>query len=445
MRTSASLLLCALLARPASAGSAGAEAFDFLLMDAGARAAALGGAFTALASGPEALFYNPAGLARTKSNEISCTHDQRSQGVTRQAAGAAFKSGFGAALHTLDFGGIPRTTLSSPDGALGSFGLRDISLGVGLGRSFLDETLSLGLGAKALRESVDGVRADGYAFDAGALASPLPGLSLGASLLNAGPEVRFLTQKERLPLCVRAGAAFEFSLAGTRETLAFDVSKVRTDKLRLGAGVEAALGEAFAVRAGFTTRSDAGVGVTGGVMAGWNGLEMDYAFVPFGDLGLSHLVSLSFRWGAGPEPPEREKPPPRKAAAEELFRRAREAVAAGSYDAAKRDLAAAAGLLGPADKRNFAYYERMGFIALRQNDPRRAKSLYMEAIKTGASLDLGESAQADAYAGLGECLMRQEDYENARWYLLKALSAGPSEEMRAGVEARLQELQGARP
>jgi len=51
-------------ARPCLAGI-GAEPFDFIFLDAGARPAALGGAYTSLAMDANALLYNPAGLAGT--------------------------------------------------------------------------------------------------------------------------------------------------------------------------------------------------------------------------------------------------------------------------------------------------------------------------------------------------------------------------------------------
>ncbi|MEK7744548.1 MAG: hypothetical protein AAB578_09205, partial [Elusimicrobiota bacterium] len=43
--------------------------------------------------------------------------------------------------------------------------------------------------------------------------------------------------------------------------------------------------------------NDAGPGITAGV--GWvlGDLDLDYAFVPYGDLGISHRISVSWRFG----------------------------------------------------------------------------------------------------------------------------------------------------
>jgi len=58
-------------AYPAGAGSATAE---FLNMGVGAKAAALGGAMTAAATGTDAIYWNPAGLAGITSVEASFSH-----------------------------------------------------------------------------------------------------------------------------------------------------------------------------------------------------------------------------------------------------------------------------------------------------------------------------------------------------------------------------------
>lgn len=71
---------------------------------------------------------------------------------------------------------------------------------------------------------------------------------------------------------------------------------------RLGVGLEAKPLKAFALRLGFDGRNDAGPGLTAGLGAGGEGLWADYAFVPFGELGSAHRVSLTLRWGGAAAP-----------------------------------------------------------------------------------------------------------------------------------------------
>lgn len=304
MRSRSALVVCALAAgvfTPARANaSAGAESFDFLLIDANARAVGLGGAYTAMAADANALLYNPAGLGLVTSNEITLMHNQYFQGATQEYVAFASRSGWGASLNTLQLRGVPRTTVSQPDGSIGSLAMSDLAASVGYGRSFCGETLSLGASGKYLRESLDGLSAGGYALDAGALLSVegVPGLTVGASLLNLGPRVRFLRDAADLPAVARAGAAYSRSFGSAGGTLAFDISKTRSDRPRMGVGAETVLGSRFALRAGFTTRNDAGLGITAGGGVKSERLAVDYAFAPYGDLGIAHRVSLTFRWGA---------------------------------------------------------------------------------------------------------------------------------------------------
>src|SRR5690242_10900804 len=122
------------LANPrAATAAAGAEAFDFLQFDAGARAVALGGAYTALASDSNALLYNPGGLGFLATNEATFMHNQYVQGLNQEYVGFASSIGLGAQLNYVNLGGIPRTTISQPDGTGSNFSVSDRSLGVGYG------------------------------------------------------------------------------------------------------------------------------------------------------------------------------------------------------------------------------------------------------------------------------------------------------------------------
>ncbi|MDE2293015.1 MAG: PorV/PorQ family protein [Elusimicrobia bacterium] len=301
LKAFAALLLALTLgAAPAMAAQtvAGAESFDFLNLDANARAVALGGAYTALATDSNALLYNPAGLARVDRQEATFMHNQYLQDAAQEYLAWASKQGFGASLNYLDFGSADRTTYGQPDGTGSRVGMSDLALSGGYGRAF--GALAVGGGLKVIHESIDNVSATGAALDAGVLytAPQLAGLRLGASIVNMGPAVKFDVAKEKLPTELRAGAAYSRDLLGAKDTLAFDLSKQLTDKVRLGIGGETVIGRMMALRMGFTTRNDAGIGITAGVGWVWRDLNIDYAIVPFGDLGLAHRLSLTFRWGA---------------------------------------------------------------------------------------------------------------------------------------------------
>ena len=444
MRSLTILMALSLAALPGAAragqSSAGGESFDFLLLDADARAVALGGAYTALATDANALLYNPGALGRIRNSEVSFMHNQYVEGLTQEYGAYAAPQGWGAQINRLDFGDITRTTLSHKDGD-GSFGISDLSVGAGYGRALTDWA-SLGLGFKYLRESIDNVTANGCAFDAGALFSVprVQGLSLGASLLNLGPRVRFMTLEEKLPLMMRAGAAYKRSFLGADNTFAFDLSKALTDGVRFGLGAETLLYMMLALRFGYTSRNDTDIGITFGAGVLWRSFGADYAVVPFGEMGYAHRISLTYRWGERESEGVSKRRTPQaepELTVEGRLRRGQEAVLHEKWEQAKAEYGAAAAMLTSSDQRMIMYYERMGYIFLRQGEATKAKGYYMEGLKMATSLGLRDQGVADLYVGMGECLRQEGNPEEAAQFYKKALDIGVSDKSRRIIEKGL--------
>ena len=301
-RTLGIVVALALLAPAPIRAAGGADSYGFLLLDSNARAAAMGGAYTALGSGSGALDYNPAGLVRTERNEVSFMHNQYFQGVTQDFINFASPRGWGASLNYLSFGDVQQTTLTSPSGeGLGQTSLSDLSLGLGYGCK-LSQDLSVGAGAKYIREVIDQTPRDNAAFDLGVLYTVprLRGLSVGAALQNMGPTVSYDQAHENQPLTWRLGGAYRRDWLGASHALALDVVKERNDSAHVSLGLETLILKSMALRLGYNQSNDAGVGITAGV--GWqiHNFGFDYAIVPFGPLGYTHRMSVTLRWGGDP-------------------------------------------------------------------------------------------------------------------------------------------------
>lgn len=294
------LVFLAALNRPAPlcAESAGTSLFSFLAFDSNGRAAAMGGAYTALASNSTALAYNPAGLGRGGQNEATFMHNQYFQDITQEYVSYSSPQKWGASFNYLNFGEVRETTLSNPSGTgLGEVGLKDMAVSLGYGAGL--GNICAGAGLKFVRESIAGISGQGFMLDAGAL-WVVPGgrgLKLGAVVQNLGPDIKFNGAKEQLPLTFRAGAGWRVSVYGQKTTLALDVQKVRAEAVVLRLGGEVLVAGIVPLRAGFNTQNDDGPGISAGTGYANKTFNADYAYVPFKSLGATHRVSVSFRWG----------------------------------------------------------------------------------------------------------------------------------------------------
>jgi hypothetical protein len=123
---------------------------------------------------------------------------------------------------------------------------------------------------------------------------------LGATAANLGGKLKFDDASNPLPVTYRAGAAVRVSPAFL---VTADAILRRDNKPVAAGGVEwnlpATSGWTFAVRGGYNTRTAGDVGGLTGLSAGlgfgFKTMQIDYALVPLGDLGLTHRLSLSLR------------------------------------------------------------------------------------------------------------------------------------------------------
>jgi len=201
-----------LLAGAAQAGSNnGVAAADFLNIGVGARAAALGGAYTSIANDATASYWNPAGLVSIASPQIAFSHFAWYQDMNFEYLSIAYpvseKLTLGVGTSYLSYGAIEGyDEYDNPTGELSS----TFDMAVGLSAAYrTSERLSLGLTAKYIMESLTDVKATAIAVDMGATYS-LNRLTLGVAAVNLGQNLKFDQTEERLPAAIRAGVSMIF-------------------------------------------------------------------------------------------------------------------------------------------------------------------------------------------------------------------------------------------
>ncbi len=298
MRTlrAAVLLVCAAQA------SWAAETAAFLDIGVGARAAGMGGAYTALADDANAVYWNPAGLARMEKREASASHAQLGASTRHDFltyAHPAPQGTFAGAITYLSQGSIEgRDGLGRPTG---SFNASDAAVTGAYGRK--TELADLGLSVKYLRSHIGSTEAQGAAVDLGARRE-LEGLGagkvvLGAALRNLGPELTYDRERNDLPLRLALGAAYRLP-QGHAVAAEFQNGP-------RGAGSEGAVGGEFKaldgvfLRLGYAIKGaasggSAAKGLTLGLGLKRGQFSLDYGAQAAGELGNTHRFSLAARW-----------------------------------------------------------------------------------------------------------------------------------------------------
>jgi Type IX secretion system protein PorV len=290
---------------PDRQGEAGAYQ---LLMNPWSRSAGLHGFNISSVQGIESVQLNAAGLARFKGKtEINVSHMRYlvGAGMNMNAAGFAQKLGkggnsaFGVSLTSVDFGDIPVTTETTPEGSGGTFSPSFFTFGVSYAKTFGDK-VSVGTTVKFINEAITNASARGFAIDAGVqyVAGTDDRFKLGVSLRNIGSRMRYsgegLTQalpapnptnsfshtyyqrssEFEMPSQLIIGLSNDWKLGGANKitALATFVSNAFS-RDNIGAGVEAVIGQNLMFRAAYkyefgVTNSDLTSSVDNGIAAG---------------------------------------------------------------------------------------------------------------------------------------------------------------------------------
>jgi len=296
MRTIKFAVMLALLAQAAGA----AETASFLNIGAGARGLGMGGAYTALADGANAIYWNPAGLSALEKREVTVSHAELSQSIRHDFLAYAQPTPQGTFAAGATY--LSQSALEGRDAQghlTGGFQASDTALSLGYGRK--TDLADLGATVKYIQSHIGSAQAETVAFDLGARKA-LGAVVLGAALRNAGPGMKYDVQRNDLPLRLAFGAAYKFT--GGHALTAEWINGPRGAGNDTGFGGEYQAIKSVFLRAGYTTQTaitggssfDAARGLTLGL--GWRPERwmIDYAAVPMGELGTSHRFTLGARW-----------------------------------------------------------------------------------------------------------------------------------------------------
>ncbi|MDD5583071.1 MAG: PorV/PorQ family protein [Candidatus Marinimicrobia bacterium] len=290
-------------------------AAQFLGIGQGARALATGGAFSAVANDPSALYWNVAGVANLEKNGILFSHTKWFADISHQYFALVYQLGYvgtvGLSATYLNYGTMERTTIEHQEGDGTKFESYDFVLNLHFARQMSDK-FSIGGTVKYITQKIDIQQASGVAFDLGTLYKlDFRDTQIGMSFSNFGtkmqmegkglyvnhdidesydsnPEVNavLLTDKFNLPIFFRAGVSMTaFERDPFKITIAADALYPNDNSASLNLGAEFSFLERFYLRGGYKDLglkdSESGLTFGGGVRLfyGTRGeILIDYAY-----------------------------------------------------------------------------------------------------------------------------------------------------------------------
>lgn len=269
----------------------------FLRINPSARISAMGGAGTAAFGDVSNIEVNPAALLWVEDAQIYFSHNKWFQDISMNYAAYAKPLGnarlwiVAVSAKQLSVDGL---TERNEDGKkLGTFDASDTAYTLTATRKF-SRSLAAGVTAKAITQEIYKESGSAYAGDAGVLWNINRFWNVGAAVRNVGNDLRVYKKAFQLPMTYSVGAGFH---SPSKYHLGLDIEKeINCDPI-YRTGIEYFVGGNFDIRAGYMYTADdyASDGFTLGFgFSAFYQIFIDYAFVPFGDLGDTHRVSLKY-------------------------------------------------------------------------------------------------------------------------------------------------------
>lgn len=290
----------------------GQTGLKFLDICVGARAAAMGEAYTVISDDVDAIFHNPAGIAQMESSiDLTVSRTEWFAGISYNAVGLAVNGGlwgnFGISLIPApEYGDIYGTVVSDNAQGYEETGLLDVSafaMGLAYGRKLTDKFMIGGqvkyayqhLGSNPMQyqdPETDSTwigtqvnELSAIAFDFGTIFYPgFKSFRFGMSVRNFSNAVKYEVYNFQLPLTFKIGIGMDIldlfgEHPGQSFLLSIDAVHPRDYTQRLQIGAEYGI-SVIKLRAGYKFNYDE-EGLCAGVGIKTNYLKIDYAYSQF--------------------------------------------------------------------------------------------------------------------------------------------------------------------
>ena len=306
--------------------NAGRDGWTALKIGVGARAPAMGDTFVAVADDVNSIYWNPSALGRLSRPQFSAMHSEWLADVRYEWIGFAQSFGkwltLGSDISYVWTGEIPHTINS--DQHSGFFDYNNVVIRVAAGSGSY-KGIRIGTAYQVAQQNVNlfankpmpSMKAQLNSMNIGIFYQPpVEGLHFGATLKNVGGHPKKF-DLDPMPVIkyFRIGVAYTISIQipvdisqlqegqlptqpkKNKLTLAADVNSARDWLTDLHLGLEYIFQNGLALRGGYQSWNGSKFEflskLSGGFGYATTTYRIDYAFVPFGDLGQTHRISFT--------------------------------------------------------------------------------------------------------------------------------------------------------
>jgi hypothetical protein len=284
----------------------GTKGAQFLKIGVGVREIGMGSAGVAESNNVNTIYWNPAGLNFVEGKQASLMHYVWFEDITYQSALFSYPTEntgvFGIMINCLTMKGIEKYN-NEGNNLNSTYKPTDNTLTISYANEIFG--IPLGLNLKYISSKIDTESASAIALDLGAKTFKMDDkLALGFCLQNMGTSMKYIKEKTGLPLTVKAGASYLFDV-GSYDSFIItgDINAPIDNTIGLNLGGEynynATEDIIISPRAGYKISNNGLEGLkdvslgTGFSFKNWS---LDYAWTPYGELGITHQISILFKF-----------------------------------------------------------------------------------------------------------------------------------------------------
>jgi hypothetical protein len=279
---------------------------QFLKLPVGARAVAMGGAFTAVADDASCVYWNVGGLARIQDGIFAVNHtpwlaDISFSQVTFVSHTRYLPGTFALHARSLYMPEMEVRTVFRSQGDGTWFDAGELALGVSYARSLTDK-FSAGIGANFIQSTLASYRATAATFDFGTLYDTgFRNVRIGMQIQNIGSDLAYVKRPVKVPTTFRVGMSTRLLDRGAQRLVtAGEFSHPPDNTERANLGAEYSFRDLAFLRAGWYYRFDTerfslggGLRLPGVIV---RESRFDYAYTELNGLPAVHRVSAEFRF-----------------------------------------------------------------------------------------------------------------------------------------------------